>query len=58
MTFFHKIKSNNITSKTFSYNKGNCNLNFTLRTDIKNELKDFKEILELALLEVKDEINK
>ena len=34
-----------ITKKTFNYEKGACTLNFTLKIDVKTELKDFKECL-------------
>lgn len=44
--------------RQFSYNKGICNLNFTLRVDIKQELKDFLEILEAAKADVKAELDK
>lgn len=55
---FKKIlKTNNTTSKNFSYSKGNVNLNFNLRTDVKEELKDFLELLKVAQTEVEKEIN-
>ena len=44
--------------RNFSYKKGNVSLNFSLRTDIKGDLKDFQECLEAALEEVKDELKK
>jgi hypothetical protein len=40
-------------SKTFTYSKGGVVLNFTLRVDIKQEMKDFIECLEAATLDVK-----
>lgn len=60
---FNKIKksiiqNNSITSKNFSYQKGNVTLSFNLRTDVKTQLKDFKELLEVAILEVDNEIKK
>jgi hypothetical protein len=54
--FFNKVKQNNTVNKNFSYSKGKCNLNFTLRTDIKSELKDFLELLKTAVAEVTDEL--
>ena len=51
------LKTNNTTSKNFSYSKGNTNLSFNLRTDIKGELKDFLELLKVAQKEVEKEIN-
>lgn len=49
---------NNTEQKNFSYSKGNCNLNFVLRTDIKQELKDFLELLKVAAKEVEEELTK
>jgi len=48
--------TNNTTSKNFSYTKGVCQLNFSLRTDTKRELKDFLELLKVAQEEVEKEI--
>jgi hypothetical protein len=50
------LKTNNTTSKNFSYSKGNTNLSFNLRTDIKVELKDFLELLKVAQKEVEKEM--
>ena len=47
-----------IKNRTFSYTKGKVNLSFTLRTDIKDELKLFSELLEVAIIEVKEELEK
>ena len=58
---FGKVKilqNNTTTQKNFSYAKGNCTLSFNLRTDIKQDLKDFAELLKVATLEVKEEIEK
>jgi hypothetical protein len=52
------LVSNSSTNRNFSYSKGKVSLAFTLRTDIKDELKIFKELLEVAILEVKEEIEK
>jgi hypothetical protein len=53
-----ELKINNTSIKNFSYAKGKCNLNFSLRTDVKDDLKDFLEILEVSLKEVREEIEK
>lgn len=58
MKLFNTLKINNTTSKFFSYSKGKVSLNFNLRTDIKEDLKNFKELLEIAIKEVKEEIEK
>ena len=52
------LVSSNTTSKNFSFSKGVCSLNFSLRTDIKTELKDFLELLKVAQNEVEKEIKK
>lgn len=56
MSFFNKVKTDNKVTKQFSYVKGKVSLNFTLRTDIKNELKDFLECLKVAQKEVEKEL--
>jgi len=53
---FQKVQTNHIIPKQFSYSKGKCNLNFTLRIDIKTELRDFLECLKLAQKEVEIEL--
>jgi len=58
MKIFNTIKTDNTTSKNFSYSKGKVGLNFNLRTDIKQEMKDFLELLEVAQKEVKEELKK
>ena len=52
------VKSENTTSRNFSYSIGAVSLNFTLRTDKKQDLKDFAELLKVAIDEVELEINK
>ena len=58
MNIFKKVKTNNTTSKNFSYSKGSVSLNFSLRIDIKQELKDFLELLKVAQEEITKEIKK
>lgn len=43
-------------SRTFSYQMGNVTLSFSLRTDIKTELKDFLSCLEEAQKDVTEEL--
>lgn len=45
-----------VERKEFAYSRNNVNLSFTLRTDIKQELKDFLELLKAAQIEVENEI--
>ena len=49
---------NTTANKNFSYSQGACNLNFVLRTDIKQELKDFLVLLKVATKEVEEELTK
>lgn len=60
MSLFNKknLISNNTTSKNFSYAKDKVSLNFNLRTDIKQELKIFKELLIKALDDVSEELER
>ena len=58
MSIFKKVKTNNTIQKNFSYSKGSVSLSFSLRTDIKQELKDFIELLKIAQEEVNKEIKK
>lgn len=51
------VKSNTTTNKSFDYGLGSVRLNFSLRTDIKQELKDFLEILERAKVDVQETLN-
>jgi len=60
---FYKIKKSIVqdkstSTKNFFYEKNGITLDFKLRTDIKTQLKDFKELLSVAILEVDNEINK
>ncbi len=52
------LLTNNTTSKNFSYTKGEVSLNFSLRTDIKQGLKNFKELLIKALEDITEEIER
>lgn len=54
----NKIKNNSTTQKNFAYEKGKVSLSFSLRTDIKQDLKDFAELLQIAILEVNNELEK
>lgn len=52
------VKKEHETMKNFSYSKGGVVLKFTLRVDIKKELKDFLELLREAEKGVEGEIKK
>lgn len=58
MMFRKTLKENNTTSKQFDYSQGDVSLKFTLRTDIKSQLKDFKLLLEKALSDVISELER
>lgn len=49
---------NPITQKTFSYTRGQVSMNFTLRTDIKEELVAGLEISEALVKDIKEELAK
>ena len=49
---------NNIQRKEFNYVLGNIKLNFTLRTDVKAEMKGFKELMERAIKDLDEELAK
>lgn len=54
----NKVKNNSTSSRSFDYSKDGVTLTFTLRTDIKDQLLAFAELLKVATLEVNNEINK
>lgn len=56
--FKNTIRTENTTSKDFNYMLGDVNLKFSLRTDIKQQLKDFKECLVRAVEDVDNELKK
>lgn len=49
-----QVVSTTKDNRDFSYVKGNVHLNFTLRVDIKSQLRDFLEILKTAAVEVEE----
>ncbi len=59
-----KLEKSGEVRRQFNYSLGEngkpgfVNLNFTLRIDIKEELENFTECLEAALVDVKEEIEK
>lgn len=52
------VTKENAVSRTFTYRKNNVTLSFTLRTDVKTELSDFRDCMEVAMVDVTEEINK
>lgn len=56
--FLGQVKSESITRKEYSYTRDGVNLKFTLRTDVKKELKPFKELLLKALEDIESDLNK
>ena len=55
---FSKVKTEHKVPKEFAYTKGKCRLSFVLRIDTKDELKDFLELLKVAVVEVEEELKK
>jgi len=52
------ITSSNTESKDWNFAKGNVQLNFKLRVDIKEEMKSFVELLKTAQASVEAELQK
>ncbi len=52
------VTKENAVSRTFTYRKNNVTLAFTLRTDVKTELSDFIDCMEVALVDVREELAK
>jgi len=55
--FKNTIKKETTETRAFTYSKNKVNLNFSLRTDIKSELKDFRELLLQAVEDINKELN-
>lgn len=47
-----------VVQRQFKYSLDGVNLDFTLRIDVKKELKDFLELLKIAEQDVSEELNK
>jgi len=56
--FKKNIMEDHTTRKAFHYDKGGVQLNFTLRVDIKSELRIFRDLLVKALEDIEEEIIK
>ena len=52
------VKRETVDTRQFSYSKNKVNLSFTLRTDVKSELKDFRDLLEKAIEDINKELKK
>lgn len=51
------MESNQELQKKFKYSKGELEVSFVVRIDIKTQLNDLKNILEQAIKDVDQEIN-
>lgn len=49
---------NHVERREFGFKRGDITLNFKLRVDIKEELKDFLELLKEAISDVEETIKK
>lgn len=58
MSIFKPFKRNNKVTKDFDYSQGDVSLRFSLRIDVKKEMKDFVELLKVAIQEVEEELKK
>lgn len=52
------ITTTTTANRTYGYRLGNVSLNFTLRNDTKQEMKDFLECIEQAKVDVTEELEK
>lgn len=57
-TIRKQLKENHNTTRQFDYSKGDVSLRFSLRIDIKDQLKDFAELLKKASQDVQTEIER
>ena len=55
--FKNTIKKETTDTRAFTYSKNKVQLNLSLRTDIKSELKDFRELLLQAVEDINKELN-
>jgi hypothetical protein len=55
--FKNIVKKETVDTRAFTYSKNKVMLNFSLRTDIKSELKDFRELLLQAVEDINKELN-
>jgi len=55
--FKNTIKKETTETRAFTYSKNKVQLNFSLRTDIKSEMKDFRELLLQAVEDINKELN-
>lgn len=52
----HKVDKETSERKSWSYKAGDTNLSFTLRTDIRKELEDFRSCLLNALGDIEEQL--
>jgi len=52
------MQTNNSTMRQFNHTLGEVTINVSFRTDIKQQLKDGREILKTILQEVEEELAK
>lgn len=52
------IVTNHVTRREFVYTLGDVKLDFKLRTDVKNELEDFKALMLIGIKDIDAELEK
>ena len=52
------VEKTSQVNRAFGYVKGGITLNFTLRTDTKDQLQAFLELLDAAMADVQEELSK
>ena len=52
------VKRNNVERKEYSYQLGNITLKATLRSDVKEEMKNFLKLMEAAAVDINKQLDK
>ena len=52
------VKKTFTTNKTFTYEKGQMRLSFTLNIEAPKDMSDFKDLLELGILDIEEILKK
>ncbi len=50
------IQTNHVPRKTYDYTLDGCNLNFSLRQDVKKELVAFKQLMIKAIKDIDEDL--
>ena len=56
--FKNIVQKQTVETKQFNYSKNKMHLDFTVRVDIKNDMKDFRDLLLRAIEDIEEELKK